>query len=69
MKCSLCGYEFDETDRSCHTGCPMSKNCNLICCPHCGYQTVDTSRSPTARLLEKLLDRGRLPKSQKHRKS
>ncbi len=27
-----------EAKRPCH-GCPLGKNCNLTCCPNCGYQT------------------------------
>ncbi|NLA74034.1 MAG: hypothetical protein GX846_00910 [Deltaproteobacteria bacterium] len=39
MKCVLCGYEFDPDENSCK-GCALNKNCNSICCPHCGYSTV-----------------------------
>jgi Fe2+ transport system protein FeoA len=45
MKCPLCGFEFDETARSCQTHCPMGEGCQMVCCPNCGYQGIDTSRS------------------------
>jgi len=45
MKCPLCGFEFDETVRSCQTHCPMGEGCQMVCCPNCGYQGIDTSRS------------------------
>jgi len=39
MKCSLCGYEFEEKEAlSACGGCPLNRNCQLIKCPHCGYE-------------------------------
>lgn len=40
MKCTLCGFEFSEADakRPC-ARCPLGVNCDLVCCPNCGYQT------------------------------
>lgn len=39
MKCALCGLEFSQADakRPCG-GCPLGANCDLLCCPRCGYQ-------------------------------
>jgi hypothetical protein len=56
MLCPLCGCEFDQTDHSCLSNCPMAavQGCNLICCPNCGYQMVDESKSGIARLLRRL---------------
>lgn len=54
MLCQLCGYEFNATNMACHTECPMGSRCNLICCPNCGYQVVDESKSFLARLLHRL---------------
>ena len=57
MNCPLCGCDFDETDRSCIRGCPLAavQGCHLICCPNCGYQMVDESRSWAAKLLRRLM--------------
>ncbi len=57
MICPLCGTEFDESDRACAGSCPIAgvQGCNLVCCPHCGYQMVDENRSALARGLRKLL--------------
>lgn len=40
MKCTLCGYEFNEVaaDRAC-SGCSLMKSCKLIKCPNCGFET------------------------------
>ncbi|MBM4424113.1 MAG: hypothetical protein FJ030_12090 [Chloroflexi bacterium] len=54
MICSLCGYEYDETNMACHAACPMSNGCAILCCPNCGYQVVDESKSGLAKLLRRL---------------
>jgi hypothetical protein len=39
MKCSLCGFKFDEDESiSCCEGCALSRNCNMIRCPNCGFE-------------------------------
>lgn len=50
MKCPLCGFTFDRNDERCHAGCPLSAHCTIICCPNCGYQTVDDSRGFVGRM-------------------
>jgi len=42
-KCPLCGKEFSKNEMNCHSGCLLSKNCNLLCCPHCGYSYKEQS--------------------------
>ncbi|MBN2418355.1 MAG: hypothetical protein JXL81_03140 [Deltaproteobacteria bacterium] len=42
MKCPLCGYEFSPDEAECK-GCAINKSCKTICCPHCGYRTVEKS--------------------------
>jgi len=42
-RCPLCGREFWESEMKCHSGCLLSKNCNLLCCPHCGYSYKEQS--------------------------
>lgn len=48
MRCQLCGHEFETTGLACHAECPMGSHCNLICCPNCGYQAVDDTKSSLA---------------------
>jgi len=41
MKCSLCGMEFSREDaRSCCSGCGLMKNCGLVKCPNCGFESA-----------------------------
>jgi Fe2+ transport system protein FeoA len=55
MRCPLCSYEFDEKQMSCHASCAFNEQCAIICCPNCGYQVVDTTRSKLAQALQRLL--------------
>ncbi len=38
-RCGLCGRAFEPEDaRQACRGCPMSRWCGMIKCPHCGYE-------------------------------
>ena len=54
MRCELCGHGFDPERLACHAECPFGPRCSLICCPNCGFQAVDASRSVLARGLGRL---------------
>jgi Fe2+ transport system protein FeoA len=54
VRCGLCGHRFDAEALACHTGCPLGAHCNLICCPNCGYQVVDTARTRLGGLLGRI---------------
>jgi len=45
VKCTLCGYEFNEKDaeRACK-GCPVAKGCALLKCPNCGFEMAAEPR-------------------------
>jgi Fe2+ transport system protein FeoA len=45
MRCGLCGHRFDPVSMACHLACPLGAHCNLICCPNCGFQVVDASKT------------------------
>ena len=41
MKCSLCGYTFNELEASSGcASCGFSKGCDLVRCPNCGYEAA-----------------------------
>ena len=50
IQCSMCGQRFDPEQHIACQACPMHSGCNLVCCPACGYQTVDPGRSKMVRL-------------------
>lgn len=55
MHCPLCNFEFDEQEMTCHTSCAFNRQCAVICCPNCGYQMVDESRTRIASWLRERL--------------
>ena len=67
MHCQLCGYEFEVTSLACHSNCPLGSHCNLICCPHCGYQAVDESKSRLAGWIGRILPARAQPENAKER--
>ena len=50
IQCSMCGLSYDPDQHAACQNCPMHSGCNLVCCPKCGYQTVDPRRSKLVRL-------------------
>lgn len=58
MRCRLCGHVFDASALACHAGCPLGARCSLICCPNCGYQVVDESKSGLAKAIARWFGRG-----------
>ena len=45
--CPLCGHLMDEAGCD---ACPMGSGCPMVCCPACGYTTIDTSKTTVGRL-------------------
>jgi hypothetical protein len=35
--CPLCGMRFTHGGHGC-SACPLNFGCEIVCCPHCGYQ-------------------------------
>lgn len=54
MRCRLCGHTFEPVGLACHASCPLGARCSLICCPNCGYQVVDESKSGVVKALRRL---------------
>jgi len=50
MICPMCGSQFDPDAQVSCKACPLQRNCQLVCCPMCGYETVNPARSLLARL-------------------
>ncbi|HET9493338.1 MAG TPA: ferrous iron transport protein A [Chloroflexia bacterium] len=57
MRCAMCGYEFEQTDLTCHAACPLGAACSVVCCPRCGYSTVDPRRTSLASRVMGLFNR------------
>lgn len=53
MKCTLCGFVFDETEaKSGCKGCALAKGCARLKCPNCGFEAI-----PEPKWLQKLRKR------------
>ena len=50
IECIMCGYQYDPDQHLACQSCPLHSDCNLVCCPACGYQTVNHRRSFLVRL-------------------
>ena len=56
--CPLCGHRFDPQEHKTCGGCPLQKDCSMVCCPACGYSTVDTGQSKAVKWISSILKRG-----------
>jgi len=69
IECNFCGYLYDPDQHLACQTCPLHSNCNLVCCPACGYQTVNPQRSFLVRLarhIPRLKESGRLSRAARH---
>jgi Fe2+ transport system protein FeoA len=57
MRCAMCGFEFEQADLTCHSACPLASACSVVCCPRCGYSTVDPRRTGLSRRVMHLFNR------------
>jgi Fe2+ transport system protein FeoA len=55
MSCPLCGHTFNPAEEPGCATCPLHSGCNLVCCPACGYKTVDAHQSWLARMASSLM--------------
>ena len=58
IQCSMCGQRYDPDQQLACQNCPIHSGCNLVCCPNCGYQTVNPHRSKFVQLLRLILPPG-----------
>jgi Fe2+ transport system protein FeoA len=58
ITCSMCGHVFEATTNTACRECPLQKGCQLVCCPACGFETVDPSQSRLARWAGRILGNG-----------
>jgi len=55
VTCSMCGYRFDPQAHLACQACPVSRGCQVVCCPSCGYQWADPNSSVLARFAARWL--------------
>jgi len=67
LTCSLCGHRFAAAGHAACKSCPLQMGCEVVCCPACGYQTVDPRKSLFGRLAQTLFNASR-PRRGAHRR-
>jgi hypothetical protein len=54
LTCALCGHVYDPLGHSGCPACPLQNACSSVCCPQCGYQTVNEDKSVIVNLIRTL---------------
>ena len=62
-ECPLCNTDFEGA--TCHSSCPMSNGCDMVRCPRCGYEFVESGR--VLDMLRRWIRRGPAPRGEKFR--
>jgi rubredoxin len=57
ITCSMCGHTFNPQGHTTCSACPVKKGCQLVCCPACGFETIDPQQSTLARLVMNFINR------------
>lgn len=52
--CPMCGHRFNAKGNSACQACPLNSGCQMVCCPVCGYQTINPEGSALARMASQL---------------
>ena len=55
ITCSMCGHHFDPSGLAACGSCPIQSGCLAVCCPNCGFETVDVNRSRLAQWFSAIL--------------
>jgi Fe2+ transport system protein FeoA len=48
----MCGFSYTPAEHASCEGCPIQKGCTMVCCPSCGYQTINPASSTVVRMAE-----------------
>ena len=50
MTCAMCGTEFDPATNPACGACPLHGGCATVCCPKCGYSTINPEQSKLVKM-------------------
>jgi Fe2+ transport system protein FeoA len=50
FSCPMCGHTFNVSSHLACSSCPLNQGCEMVCCPRCGYNSIDARKSKLARL-------------------
>lgn len=54
VHCPICGHRFDPGENEACGNCPLHQGCTIVCCPACGYSTIDPGRSKLVQIAKTL---------------
>lgn len=69
ITCPMCGFRFDPRQQAACGACPLQKGCQLVCCPACGYQTIEARQTRLGRLAEAFFSARRFRRRGRRRRS
>jgi Fe2+ transport system protein FeoA len=50
ITCGMCGTEFDPVVNPACGACPLHGGCATVCCPTCGYSTINPEQSKLVKM-------------------
>ena len=50
ITCAMCGTEFDPVTNPACGACPLHAGCTAVCCPKCGYSTINHEQSKLVKM-------------------
>jgi hypothetical protein len=51
----MCGYTYDPSGLHSCQSCPVNHDCSIVCCPNCGFQSVDIQKTKLAKFISSIL--------------
>jgi hypothetical protein len=54
ITCTMCGYKYKPSGLHSCQSCPINHDCSLICCPNCGFQSVDIEKTKFTKFISSL---------------
>jgi Fe2+ transport system protein FeoA/rubredoxin len=58
FSCTVCGHIFDPLEQTACQSCPIYQGCAMVCCPACGFTTLDHNQSSIVRWIHRFSKRG-----------
>ena len=57
MTCAMCGTKFDPATNPACGACPLHGGCATVCCPSCGYSTINPEQSKLVKMFAVLFSK------------
>lgn len=57
ITCTMCGTQFDPVTNPACGACPLHGGCSTVCCPTCGYSTINPDQSKLVKMFAVLFSK------------